>query len=45
MAGKGLVMDKYISFKSNIDNILSSFGGKVSEKISVGSDITEIRAK
>ena len=42
LLNRGLVMDKYISFKSNIDSILSSFGGKVSEKISVGSDITEM---
>lgn len=42
LLNRGLVMDKYISFKSNIDSILSSFGGKVSETISVGSDITQM---
>ena len=42
LLNRGLVMERYISFKTNIDNILSSFGGKVSDRISVGSDITEM---
>ena len=42
LLNRGLVMDRYITFKSNIDNVLGGFGGKVSERISVGSDITEM---
>ena len=42
LLNRGLVMDKYITFKSNVDNVLKSFGGKVADKISIGSDITEM---
>ena len=42
LLNRGLVMDRYITFKSNIDRVLNGFGGKVSDKISVGSDITEM---
>lgn len=42
LLNRGLVMDRYITFKSNIDNVLGGFGGRVSEKITVGSDITEM---
>lgn len=42
LLNRGLVMDRYISFKSSIEKVLNSFGGKVSEKITIGSDITEM---
>lgn len=42
LLNRGLVMERYVSFKSNIDKVLSGFSGKVSDKISVGSDITEM---
>lgn len=40
LLNRGLVVDRYMSFKSNIDNVLNGMGGKVSEKISVGTDVT-----
>ncbi len=40
LLNRGLVMDKYISFKSNIYNILNGMSGQVSDKINIGSDIT-----
>lgn len=42
LLNRGLVMDRYITFKSNIDNVLGSFSGKVSDKITIDSDITEM---
>ena len=42
LLNRGLVMDKYISFRSNIEDVLNSFAGKVTEKISAGADITEM---
>ena len=42
LLNRGLIMDKYITFKSNIDNILGRLAGKVFEKITVDSDITEM---
>ena len=42
LLNRGLVMDRYISFKSNIDNVLGGFSGKVSERINIGTDITEM---
>ncbi len=42
LLNRGLVMEKYISFKSNIDEVLASFEGKISDKIGVGSDTTEM---
>ena len=40
LLNKGLMLEKYITFKKNIDQILDSLGGNVEEKISIGSDIT-----
>ena len=37
---KGLVMDKYITFASNIDNIIDSLEGVASEDIDVNADIS-----
>ena len=37
---KGLVMDKYITFDSNIARILNSIGGTASENIDVTADIS-----
>ena len=37
---KGLVMDKYITFDSNIERILNSIGGTASENIDVTADIS-----
>src|SRR5699024_5791879 len=40
LLNRGLVMDRYISFKSNIDSVLDNMSGKVSDKINISSDIT-----
>ncbi len=40
LLNKGLVMDKYITFESNIDEILNSLEGVVSENIDTNRDIT-----
>lgn len=44
LLNRGLVMDKYITFKSNIEEVLSSMVGKVSDKIGsgMGTDVTSI---
>jgi len=42
MLNKGLVMDTYITFDSEIQKILGNMGGKVSEKIEDSSDVTEL---
>ncbi len=44
LLNRGLVMDKYITFKSNIEEVLSNMVGRVSEKIGSGSgtDVTSI---
>lgn len=42
LLNRGLVMDRYISFKSNIDSVLNSMSGKVTDKIGTGTDITAI---
>ncbi len=39
---KGLVMEKYITFASNIEEILESFEGKATDKIEEGRDITSL---
>ena len=38
MLNRGLIMEKYITFRSNIDKILQEFQGKVSDNINVNSD-------
>lgn len=35
-------MDRFVTFKSNIDAILSSMGGKVADKIGIGTDVTSM---
>ncbi|MCI8621635.1 MAG: Flp pilus assembly complex ATPase component TadA [Clostridia bacterium] len=44
LLNRGLVMDKYITFKSNIEEILKNMSGKVTDKIGSGSgtDVTSI---
>jgi len=37
---KGLIMDKYITFESNIDRILDSLEGKAQENINTNTDTT-----
>ena len=37
---KGLIMDKYITFDSNIEQIISSLSGNVSENIDTSADIS-----
>lgn len=39
---KGLIMDKYITFDSNIKNILDSLEGSASENIDANADISEL---
>ena len=40
LLNKGLIMDKYITFESNIDKILDSLEGVASENINTNRDIT-----
>jgi len=40
LLNKGLVMDKYITFESNIEAILNSLEGVISENINTNRDIT-----
>lgn len=40
LLNKGLVMDKYITFESNIEKILDSLEGVASDNINVNSDIS-----
>ena len=42
LLNRGLVMDRYITFKSNIDEVLSSFAGKVTDNIGEGTDIISV---
>ncbi len=42
LLNRGLVMDRYITFKSNIEEVLNSFSGKVMDNISEGTDITSM---
>lgn len=35
-------MDRYITFKSNIDEVLNSMGGKVSDNLGNGNDTTSL---
>ena len=39
---KGLIMDKYITFESNIDEILGSLEGSASKDINTAGNITEL---
>ena len=40
LLNKGLVMEKYITFESNIDKIIETFEGNASEEINVDADIS-----
>ena len=42
LLNKGLVMDKYITFESNIDKVLMSMEGLGAEKINPNGDITNL---
>lgn len=42
LLNKGLVMEKYITFEENINNILDSFEGEISENMSAENDITTL---
>ena len=42
LLNRGLVMDRYVTFKSNIESVIATFEGKATEQISTGSDITGI---
>lgn len=42
LLNKGLVMDKYITFESNINNIIRMLDGKVEEGINVNSDMIKL---
>ena len=42
LLNKGLIMDKYITFETNIDEILDSFEGVASENINTNRSITEL---
>ena len=42
LLNKGLLMDKYITFETNIEQILNSFEGVASENININRDITGI---
>lgn len=42
LLNKGLVMDKYITFESNINNIIRMLDGKAEEGINVNSDMIKL---
>ncbi len=42
LLNKGLVIDKYITFESNINNILDSLHGIADENININADITNL---
>ena len=42
LLNKGLVIDKYITFESNIDAILESFEGQATENIAISRDVTTL---
>jgi len=42
LLNRGLIMEKYITFESNIDKILDSFEGVATENINPNIDITEL---
>lgn len=42
LLNKGLLMEKYITFESNIEKILNSFEGAVSENINTNADISGV---
>ena len=42
LLNKGLVMERYVTFESNIDTLLESFEGKATDNIAVGKDVTTL---
>ncbi len=42
LLNRGLIMEKYITFESDIDKILAQFDGSVADKINPNTDITEL---
>ena len=42
LLNKGLVMEKYITFESNIDAILQSFEGQATDNIAISKDVTTL---
>ncbi len=42
LLNKGLVMERYITFESNIDAILESFEGQATENIAISRDVTTL---
>ena len=42
LLNKGLVMERYITFESNIDAILETFEGQATDNISVSRDVTTL---
>lgn len=42
LLNKGLIMEKYMTFESNIEKLLKLFEGQASETINVGKDITTL---
>ncbi len=40
LLNKGLIMEKYITFESNIDKLIDSFEGSASEEINANADIS-----
>ena len=42
LLNKGLVMDRYITYESNIDTILQSFEGQATDNINVSRDVTTL---
>lgn len=40
LLNKGLILEQYITFQKNIEQVLDTLDGKVEDKISIGSDIT-----
>lgn len=42
LLNKGLVMDRYITFETIVDEMLGSLEGKATENINVGNDITTL---
>jgi len=42
LLNKGLVMEKYVTFESNIEAILESFEGQATENIAISRDVTTL---
>lgn len=42
LLNRGLLMDKYMTFRANINTVLNSMEGKVSANISVANDVTSL---